>query len=91
MGTERERDGSVPGTSGEGAAMPVRLGDIVEDTGSGKVGRVMGFVGPYVQVRPVGGGIEWDARPELLRPVSGGEALRAGVSVANARSRGERL
>ncbi|WP_425508466.1 hypothetical protein [Streptomyces roseirectus] len=71
--------------------MAVRLGDVVRDTGRGKVGEVMGFIGPYVQVRPVGGGIEWDARPELLRPVSAAEALSANVSVANARSRGERL
>ncbi|QNP75905.1 hypothetical protein IAG44_22645 [Streptomyces roseirectus] len=69
----------------------MRLGDVVRDTGRGKVGEVMGFIGPYVQVRPVGGGIEWDARPELLRPVSAAEALSANVSVANARSRGERL
>jgi hypothetical protein len=66
-----------------------RLGDLVEDTGVGKIGKVMGFEGPYVQMRPVGGGCEWDAEPGRLRPVAVSEALRAGVSVANARSRGE--
>jgi len=64
-------------------------GDLVEDTGARKIGKVMGFVGPYVQLRPVGGGPEWDAEPDRLRPVTVGEALSAGVSVANARSRGE--
>ncbi|MGW0824977.1 hypothetical protein [Streptomyces sp. NPDC002845] len=39
-----------------------RLGDTVEDTEAKKTGRIMGFEGPYVQVRPVGGGREWDAR-----------------------------
>ncbi|KPI10142.1 hypothetical protein OK074_3145 [Actinobacteria bacterium OK074] len=66
-----------------------RLGDTVEDTGLAKVGRVMGFVGPYVQLRPVGGGIEWDARVGSLRPVLLTDALRNGVAAANARSRGE--
>ncbi|MGX1131385.1 hypothetical protein RKD49_003575 [Streptomyces glaucescens] len=64
-------------------------GDLVEDTGARKIGKVMGFVGPYVQLRLVGGGTEWDAEPDKLRPVTAEEALSAGVSVANARSRGE--
>ena len=67
------------------------LGDTVEDTGTRRIGRVMGFEGPYVQVRPVGGGREWDARPDDLRPVTGAQALRSAVAVANARSRGEQL
>ncbi|MFI6282597.1 hypothetical protein [Streptomyces sp. NPDC050988] len=66
------------------------LGDTVEDTRRRAIGRVMGFVGPYVQLRPVDGGREWDARQEWLRPVSLTEALSAGVAAANARSRGER-
>jgi hypothetical protein len=66
-----------------------RLGDTVEDTAAQKFGRVLGFVGPYVQLRPIGGGIEWDARPDKLRLVTAEEALSAGVAVANARSRGE--
>ena len=65
------------------------LGDIVEDTGTDKFGTVMGFCGPYVQLRPVGGGREWDAEPDTLRSATLSEALSAGVAVANARSRGE--
>ncbi|WP_086800572.1 hypothetical protein [Streptomyces caniscabiei] len=64
------------------------LGDTVEDTGRRRVGRVMGFEGPYVQLRPIGGGREWDADPGKLRPLPLSEALRAGVAEANARSRG---
>lgn len=66
------------------------LGDIVEDTDRSKIGKVMGFHGPYVQLRPIGGGREWDARPVALRPATLSEGLSAGVAVANARSRGER-
>lgn len=67
-----------------------RLHDTVMDAGAIKVGRVMGLVGPYVQLRPVGGGLEWDAKPEDLRLASRAEVLSAGVALANARSRGER-
>ncbi|WP_327695733.1 MULTISPECIES: hypothetical protein [unclassified Streptomyces] len=67
------------------------LGDIVEDADTGRIGKVMGFEGPYVQVRPVGGGREWDARPENLRTVTDADALSSAVAVANARSRGEWL
>ncbi|MGA6226778.1 DUF6415 family natural product biosynthesis protein [Streptomyces umbrinus] len=67
------------------------LGDTVEDIQRQTIGRVMGFVGPYVQLRPVDGGREWDARREWLRPVSLTEALSAGVAAANARSRGQAL
>jgi hypothetical protein len=69
----------------------VRLGDTVRDAGSGRIGRVMGFVGPYVQLRPVGGGREWDALLEGLGPVPRSEALSDSVARSNARSRGERL
>ncbi|SMF23556.1 hypothetical protein [Streptomyces sp. Amel2xC10] len=66
-----------------------RLHDVVEDTAAGKVGKVMGHVGPYMQLRPIGGGLEWEADPGSLRPVTTAQALSAGVAIANARSRGE--
>ncbi|MCE7081871.1 hypothetical protein [Streptomyces sp. ST2-7A] len=43
-------------------------GTIVHDVRRKRVGIVMGHVGPYVQLRPEGGGREWDARPEDVRP-----------------------
>ncbi|GHH86383.1 hypothetical protein [Streptomyces capitiformicae] len=67
-----------------------RVGDTVEDTSSKRYGKVMGSEGPYVQLRPIGGGREWDARTDRLRLLTRAEALRAGVAAANARSRGER-
>jgi len=72
-------------------AYKLNLGDTVEDADTGRIGRVMGFEGSYVQVRPVGGGREWDARPENLQPVTDADALSSAVAVANARSRGEWL
>lgn len=65
------------------------LGDTVEDTARRRIGKVMGFEGPYVQLRPIGGGVEWDAEPATLRPLTPSEALSAGVALANARSRGD--
>lgn len=65
------------------------IGETVEDTSRNQVGRVMGHEGPYVQLRPVGGGREWDAEPRALRRLTLSEGLSAGVAEANARSRGE--
>ncbi|WP_051745182.1 hypothetical protein [Streptomyces yerevanensis] len=64
------------------------IGDLVWDEATRKVGRVMDRVGPYWQLKPPGGGREWDARGPL-RPATVAERLSAGVALANARSRGE--
>lgn len=39
------------------------IGELAKDTASGRIGVVMGEVGARVQIRPVGGGIEWDVLP----------------------------
>ena len=59
--------------------------------GLGRGGIVMGLVGPYVQLRPVGGGREWDVRPDDLRSIGLAESSRASVREANRRGRGEAL
>ena len=61
----------------------------VVDTHSGKVGIVMGHEGPYVQLRPYGGGREWDADPGAVRRATPAERLSAATAYTNARSRGE--
>lgn len=66
------------------------VGDIVRDTRRNRTGKVMGHEGPYVQLRPIGGGREWDAEPGTLRTLTTAEALSASVAEVNARSRGER-
>jgi hypothetical protein len=62
--------------------------DLVFDEATRKVGQVMGRVGPCWQLRPPGGGREWDASGPL-RPATAAEKLSAGVALVNARSRGE--
>jgi hypothetical protein len=47
----------------------------------------MGHEGPYLQIRPLAGGREWDADPGHLRLLAQDELLRALVAEANARSR----
>ncbi|GGX60372.1 hypothetical protein [Streptomyces anandii] len=65
------------------------VGSYAVDTGTGRVGVVMGHEGPYVQLRPLGGGREWDCAPDALRAATPAERLRAATAYANARSRGE--
>ncbi|MFE0443808.1 hypothetical protein [Streptomyces fungicidicus] len=65
------------------------VGAHVVDTVTGRVGVVMGHEGPYVQLRPYGGGREWDADPGAVRQATPAERLRAATAYANARSRGE--
>ncbi|WP_245252441.1 hypothetical protein [Streptomyces sp. KCTC 0041BP] len=59
------------------------VGALVLDAKSDRIGLVMGHEGPYVQLRPVGGGTEWDADPGHVRLVTHTEALRARVSELN--------
>jgi hypothetical protein len=62
----------------------VTVGEMAIDVARGRVGVVMDREGPYVQLRPLGGGREWDARPEDVRPATAAEQLSAKVAEANA-------
>ncbi|MBT2398491.1 hypothetical protein [Streptomyces sp. ISL-100] len=62
-------------------------GEYAVDVRDGRVGRVMGRVGTYVQLRPPGGGKEWDCPPEDVRSVELGEVLRARVREVNVEGR----
>ena len=53
------------------------------DLRDGRVGQVMGREGGYVQLRPVGGGREWDCSPETVGEAPVGEVLRARVRRLN--------
>ncbi|MFH9605950.1 hypothetical protein [Streptomyces sp. NPDC017448] len=69
-----------------------RVGTLVVDTGrSDGVGAFRGVAGPYWSLRPVCGGVEWEAVPERVRPATDAERLRAQIARVNARSRGEVL
>lgn len=69
--------------------MSLPVGSYVVDVRNGRVGRVMGHVGPYLQLRPVGGGREWDCPPDGVRRATDAERISAVTAYANARSRGE--
>ncbi|WP_189217063.1 MULTISPECIES: hypothetical protein [Streptomyces] len=78
-------------STGRGGGKRLPVGSYAVDTSTGQVGRVMGHEGPYVQLRPVGGGREWDCEPEAVRAATTHERLGAVTSYENARSRGEVL
>ncbi|MEU9289737.1 hypothetical protein AB0D57_35065 [Streptomyces sp. NPDC048275] len=65
------------------------IGSYAVDVRTGKVGTVMGHEGPYVQLRPLGGGKEWDCALDAVRAATAAERLCAATAYANARSRGE--
>ncbi|MFB6842720.1 hypothetical protein [Streptomyces sp. NPDC056361] len=59
----------------------------VYDQVAGVVGEFKGNAGPYVMLRPVCGGREWQADPADVRPAAPAERLSAGVRAANDRAR----
>lgn len=65
------------------------IGAFAVDMRTGRVGVVMGHEGPYVQLRPYGGGREWDVEPGAVRTATPAEQLSAATAYSNARSRGE--
>ncbi|WP_405544220.1 hypothetical protein OG590_17360 [Streptomyces goshikiensis] len=62
-------------------------GETVLDVSTGRVGRVMGHVGPRYQLRPLRGGREWEADPESLESAYQSDALSAAVVTANTSQR----
>ncbi|MER7841306.1 hypothetical protein ABTY98_36855 [Streptomyces sp. NPDC096040] len=66
----------------------IEAGTVVYDTRMNKVGEYQGKAGPYASLRPLGGGREWEARPESIRPATAEERLSAEVRAANHRSSG---
>lgn len=66
-------------------------GALVVDTERNELGYVIGHEGPYVQLRPLAGGREWDADPARVRRADDEERLRAvqeRTRALNAASRG---
>lgn len=63
------------------------VGAQVVDVRDGRIGEVMGRVGGRVQLRPVGGGREWDCLPEETGPAPRAEVLRARVRQINGEGR----
>ncbi|MBT2387905.1 hypothetical protein J7E87_00340 [Streptomyces sp. ISL-1] len=63
------------------------VGELAKDTASGRVGVVMGEIGGRVQMRPMQGGIEWDAMPDKVVALSAREELSERLAVKNNNSR----
>ncbi|WP_229696642.1 hypothetical protein [Streptomyces lasiicapitis] len=76
---------TAPTPDADGHSVSPDAGALVVDRRSGKVGVVMGHVGPYVQLRPLRGGREWDVPPEDVRTPTPMEELSAKVAAANRR------
>ncbi|MGW4033363.1 hypothetical protein ACWEFL_29390 [Streptomyces sp. NPDC004838] len=66
-------------------------GELAKDAARNRVGRVMGKVGGYIQLRPVKGGLEWDALADDLKPAAQSDLLSEAVAEANAQSRQRRM
>ncbi|MGV9337148.1 hypothetical protein [Streptomyces sp. NPDC003688] len=63
------------------------IGELAKDSATGRIGIVMGAVGGRVQMRPVGGGIEWDAMPDNVMAPTAREELSARLAIKNGNSR----
>lgn len=69
-------------------------GAVLYDMELEKVGEYRAKAGPYLLLRPLGGGREWEADPGDVRPATPAEELSAKVRAANdqaVRDRTERL
>lgn len=63
------------------------VGAYATDVRDGRLGEVMGHVGGRVQLRPVGGGREWECPPEAVGAAPPEEVLRARVRSRNREAR----
>ncbi|MDT0462456.1 hypothetical protein [Streptomyces gibsoniae] len=63
------------------------IGELAKDSASGRIGVVMGEFGGRVQMRPIGGGTEWDAMPDKVVKPSVREELSARLAMKNGNSR----
>jgi len=62
------------------------VGTLVRDRARDRVGVVMARHAGQIYLRPLGGGIEWTARPEQLEPADRRAQLRARVGELNVSS-----
>ncbi|MFF3875964.1 hypothetical protein [Streptomyces sp. NPDC001978] len=63
------------------------IGELAKDSARSRIGVVMGEVGGRVQIRPIGGGREWDALPDNVVALSAREELSARLAIKNGNSR----
>lgn len=70
------------------AAEEPAKGDVLYDEIRKTVGEFQDKEARYYLLRPIGGGREWTALPDVLRPATQAELLSARVKAANHASRG---
>ena len=63
------------------------IGELAKDSVRDRIGVVMGEVGGRVQIRPIGGGTEWDVMPDNVVAPSPREELSARLAIKNGNSR----
>ncbi|MFC8507455.1 hypothetical protein ACFU3J_32690 [Streptomyces sp. NPDC057411] len=63
------------------------VGDLVRDTATGRVGFYVDSVSGRFLIRPVHGGLEWEAEPADVQLATPMRELRARAAEINARSR----
>ncbi|WP_436737894.1 hypothetical protein [Streptomyces sp. BBFR102] len=63
------------------------IGELAKDRKARRIGVVMGEIGGRVQMRPVGGGIEWEAMPGDVLVPEAREELSARLAVKSNNSR----
>jgi hypothetical protein len=63
------------------------IGELAKDTARDRIGVVMGALGGRVQLRPLGGGTEWDVMPDNVVAPSPREELSARLAIRNGNSR----
>ncbi|MFF9604253.1 hypothetical protein ACF1GY_18495 [Streptomyces sp. NPDC014684] len=63
------------------------IGELAKDTASGRIGVLMDEVGARVQIRPVSGGVEWDAMPDNVVAPTAREVLSARLAIKIGNSR----
>ncbi|MFJ2704933.1 hypothetical protein ACIQM0_23185 [Streptomyces sp. NPDC091387] len=68
------------------------VGALLVDMGhADRVGEFRGLAGSHWSLRPIRGGVEWEADPQRVRPADAIERLSARTALANRQSRGEAL
>ncbi|MCY0933593.1 hypothetical protein [Streptomyces sp. H34-S4] len=72
--------------SNQQAEPRVDIGSVMKDTKAGRAGTVAGASDGKIQLRPLGGGMEWDVDPKDVERVSPRDELKLRLAAENERS-----
>lgn len=72
--------------SNQQAGPAIEIGSVMRDAKADLIGVVAGTADGRVQLRPLGGGREWDVDPPDVEPVSPRDELKARLAAENERS-----